>query len=116
MPEVELESLEAIETGETQETEETNFYELLTERGLDDAERATFFLEASNWNVDLAISSFFDDPDGAVNVEPQPINPNASVSQPPTDESSEQFKSANLGKLKLRELLCTGLDFDFCQD
>ena len=38
--------------------------------GLDDAQRATFFLEASNWNVDLAISSFFDDPDGAVN-EPQ---------------------------------------------
>ena len=39
MPEVELETLEAIETGETQETEETNFYDLLTERGLDDAER-----------------------------------------------------------------------------
>ena len=39
--------------------------------GLDDAQRVTFFLEASNWNVDLAISSFFDDPDGAVNVEPQ---------------------------------------------
>ena len=28
--------------------------------GLDDAQRVTFFLEASNWNVDLAISSFFD--------------------------------------------------------
>ena len=44
--------------------------------GLDDAERATFFLEASNWNVDLAISSFFDDPDGAVNVESDAVNPN----------------------------------------
>ena len=74
--------------------------------GLDDAGRATFFLEASNWNVDLAISSFFDDPDGAVNVEPQPINPNASVSQPPTDESSEQFKSTTPGNLKLHEMLC----------
>lgn len=52
--------------------------------GLDDAQRATFFLEASNWNVDLAISSFFDDPDGAVNVEPQ-----VAPSVPSTAQSSE---------------------------
>jgi len=51
--------------------------------GLDDAQRATFFLEASNWNVDLAISSFFDDPDGAVNVEPQ-----VAPSVPSTAQSS----------------------------
>ena len=43
MPEVETqetpETVETKETEETQETEETNFYELLTERGIDDAER-----------------------------------------------------------------------------
>ena len=51
--------------------------------GLDDAQRATFFLEAANWNVDLAISSFFDDPDGAVN-EPQ-----AAPNVPSAAQSSE---------------------------
>ena len=29
--------------------------------GVDDTERATFFLESSNWNVELAVSSFFED-------------------------------------------------------
>lgn len=43
--------------------------------GVEDSDRATFFLEASNWNVDLAISSFFDDSDPAVGVEPQAISP-----------------------------------------
>jgi len=49
--------------------------------GLEEAERATFFLEASNWNVDLAISSFFDDPDAAMNIESQTINPPLPVAQ-----------------------------------
>ena len=37
--------------------------------GLEDAERVQFFLEASNWNVDLAISSFFDEPDPPMGLE-----------------------------------------------
>jgi len=61
--------------------------------GLDDAQRATFFLEASNWNVDLAISSFFDDPDGAVN-EPQaaPAAPAAGHSTGATGTSEDVKK------------------------
>ena len=66
--------------------------------GLDDAQRATFFLEASNWNVDLAISSFFDDPDGAVN-EPQaaPAAPVAGLSTGATG-TSEDVKKGMLNR------------------
>ena len=61
--------------------------------GLEEAERATFFLEASNWNVDLAISSFFDDPDGAINdgAQPAPIGSQASTTG--TGISSQEDKS-----------------------
>ena len=61
--------------------------------GLDDAQRVTFFLEASNWNVDLAISSFFDDPDGAVNVEPQ-----VAPAAPPTAGQSSQATGGSEAK------------------
>ena len=68
--------------------------------GLDDADRATFFLEASNWNVDLAISSFFDDPDGAVNVPPEAVNPNLPSSEELSGtKSSEETKPTTEGKL-----------------
>jgi len=43
--------------------------------GIEDAQRANFFLESSNWNVDLAISSFFDDPEPLVGVGSQAMNP-----------------------------------------
>ena len=69
--------------------------------GLDDAERATFFLEASNWNVDLAISSFFDDPDGAVNVPPEAINPPVPSSEPLSGTKSEETNPNTGGKLDM---------------
>lgn len=73
--------------------------------GLDDADRATFFLEASNWNVDLAISSFFDDPDGAVNVPPEAINPNVpSSEQLSSTKSSQETQSTTGGKLDKLQL------------
>jgi len=61
--------------------------------GLDDAQRVTFFLEASNWNVDLAISSFFDDPEGAVNVEPQ-----AASAAPTAGQSSQATREPEAKK------------------
>ena len=61
--------------------------------GLEEAERATFFLEASNWNVDLAISSFFDDPDGAINDGAQPAPTGSQASTTGTGISSQEEKS-----------------------
>ena len=65
--------------------------------GLEEAERATFFLEASNWNVDLAISSFFDDPDGAINDGAQPAPTGSQASTTGTGISSQDEKSTAAG-------------------
>ena len=62
-----------------------------------EAERATFFLEASNWNVDLAISSFFDDPDGAINDGAQPAPTGSQASTTGTGISSQDEKSTAAG-------------------
>ena len=69
--------------------------------GLEDAERATFFLEASNWNVDLAISSFFDDPDAAMSAESQTVDqplPGANASTG-AGGASENVKATADGNL-----------------
>ena len=49
--------------------------------GVEDAERATFLLEASNWNVDLAISSFFGDSEHSVAVESRAVNPSSQEAE-----------------------------------
>ena len=66
--------------------------------GLDDAERASFFLEASNWNVDLAISSFFDDPAGAIAPEDSMEAREPSTSEENMDTSGEREKPSGRGK------------------
>ena len=73
--------------------------------GLEEAERATFFLEASNWNVDLAISSFFDDPDGAINDGAQPAPTGSQASTTGTGISSQDEKSTAAGIKQLLYLL-----------
>ena len=67
--------------------------------GLDDAERASFFLEASNWNVDLAISSFFDDPAGAIAPEEPMEAREPTTSEENMDTSGEKEKPSGRGKL-----------------
>ena len=65
--------------------------------GLDDAERASFFLEASNWNVDLAISSFFDDPAGAIAPEESMEAREPTTSEENMDTSGEKEKPSGRG-------------------
>ena len=72
--------------------------------GLDDAERASFFLEASNWNVDLAISSFFDDPAGAIAPEEPMEAREPTTSEENMDTSGEREKPSGRGKLDFDSL------------
>ena len=67
--------------------------------GIEDAERATFFLEASNWNVDLAISSFFDDAEPPLGVESQAVNPPSQDAEESVGASGsdERSKPATVG-------------------
>lgn len=54
-----------------------------------DSERATFFLESSNWNVDVAVSSFFEndgDVAAAVAAGEDDVVPMEAPPPPPTNE------------------------------
>ena len=71
--------------------------------GVGDTERATLLLEAVNWNLNLAISGFFDEPPLVVHYPLQSVN----LPSQDTEESvgaggnDERSKPATIGRGKI---------------
>merc|ERR1712004_83540 len=62
-----------------------------------DAERATFFLESSAWNLDMALGSFYEEQDDG--DEPMVAEPSGSAAAPAAAESQSAPKSQNKSRI-----------------